>query len=88
MSSKRHSLNQHIKGKGSSALSCCLRGKGFYSSKQFHKHKEICKGNTDDILSSVGVDAFKTMGTVDDEFTMEILPKITIPPNSAFYTLG
>ena len=55
---------------------------------KFHKHKEICKGNTDDILSSVGVDAFKTMGTVEDEFTMEILPKITIPPNSAFYTLG
>ena len=33
--------------------------KGFYSSKQFHKHKDSCKGNTDDILSSVGVDAFK-----------------------------
>ena len=33
----------------------------FYSSKQYHKHKDSCKGNTDDILSSVGVDAFKTM---------------------------
>ena len=47
--------------KGLSALSCCSRCKGFYSSKQFHKHKDSCKGNTDDILSSVGVDAFKTM---------------------------
>ena len=47
--------------KGLSALSCCSRCKGFYSSKQYHKHKDSCKGNTDDILSSVGVDAFKTM---------------------------
>ena len=61
--------------KGLSALSCCSKGTGFYSSKQFHEHKEICKGNTDDILSSVGVDAFKTMSTVEDEFTTEILPK-------------
>ena len=61
--------------KGLSALSCCSRRKGFYSSKQFHKHKDSCKGNTDDILSSVGVDAFKTMGAVEDEFTTEILAK-------------
>ena len=61
--------------KGLSALSCCSRCKGFYSRNQFHKHKELCKGNTDDILSSVRVEAFKTMGAVEDEFTTEILAK-------------
>ena len=62
--------------KGSSDMCCCSNCKGFYSKKQFHKHKEICRPNTsDDTLSSVPVDAFKSMKTIEDEFTTEILAK-------------
>ena len=43
------------------ALSYCSLGKGFHSSKPFRKHKEICKGTTDDILSSVGLDASRIL---------------------------
>ena len=69
MSSKRHSLNQHIKGEGKGRVLCpvvCVAKVSIAA--KIHKHKEICKGNTDDILSSVGVDAFKTMSTVEDFF--------------------
>ena len=44
----------------------------FYSIKPYLKYKLICNDTTDDILSSVGVDAFKTMRKVEDEFTTEI----------------
>ena len=57
---------------GLSALCCCSRSKGFYSIKPYLKYKLICKDTTDDILSSVGVEAFKTMRKVEDEFTTEI----------------
>ena len=62
--------------KVSSHLLCCSFCKGFYSKKQFHKHKEICRPNTsDNTLSSVPVDAFKSMKATEDEFTTEILAK-------------
>ena len=56
--------------KCSSDMCCCSNCKGFYSKKQFHKHKRICTPNTsDDALSSVPVDAFNSMKTTEDEFT-------------------
>ena len=42
--------------------------------RKFHKHKEICRPKTYyDTLSSVHVDAFKSMKTIEDEFTTENL---------------